>query len=814
MAASLERALRAVESSNDKTLTVFADKLRAREFHEILALGQKPQFAKNPIANAICALAMSFNGQYNDGIAQVQKLVANGDVDNYFVASIVAEVFERRYMRSEKRQMFEAAVKKHPDSVEFAKQLFFCYIADEDYNSQKLLAMKMFKAGHQIFGTWAATALLMNIAADPHAKNTNMLALFARKLLDKSTAGTESISVGETNRLYIELLIESNEFEAAFNKLGLLLEARENQAAEAAAGIDGEEAGKLSLYEILQYQATCLEKTKRYKEAQLLHLRHLRELDSDAWDHYDSLIRCSFDPELNDAEMLEGCRGMSGDDILKFIRDQQASSSSLGTKLLRGPFLAEVHFFYYCLINPESHPSLPQLQRNAGGQSSVRGDLEAAFIDALEGYINKFGSKGCCFDDLSTYLKAIKSDSSILSEFASKKFAGFLQQEVSANKCSFSSMQELAQHIEQGETETGPAAIKVHKQKLCKYICAQKIRRSLRTDDITGHGNQIVQELLHEYETTLALNSVGVGGVLLFVCLKAGRCFCDICDNDVGQREVQVGDDLLLLAAHYVLDGAKGTTSATGWQDGVSQQRRLEAIDMLEIGHAQSPHNYQMRLLLVRLYNEVAALPRALELFELFDVKHVQLDTLTQLIVPDLARNGFTDHLEHLAMETMLFHSRAGDEVADYIRTAFENRNFTKAVELVKFRQRLQNSRQKVVCEAHLLSGRMRRQIKDLNLFLKNHLVSSNSYMLIVSSHVTLCCSQMKGDSSLLTMSNADFDRLRDNVDTEIAVSWDLQPPVVSSDAQSDAEVSLLKVTVSTICRKPDAKSTLAQRSS
>jgi len=63
-------------------------------------------------------------------------------------------------------------------------------------------------------------------------------------------------------------------------------------------------------------------------------------------------------------------------------------------------------------------------------------------------------------------------------------------------------------------------------------------------------------------------------------------------------------------------------------------------------------------------------------------------------------------------------------------------------------------------------------------------------------------------------MSNADFDRLRDNVDTEIAVSWDLQPPVVSSDAQSDAEVSLLKVTVSTICRKPDAKSTLAQRSS
>lgn len=84
-----------------------------------------------------------------------------------------------------------------------------------------------------------------------------------------------------------------------------------------------------------------------------------------------------------------------------------------------------------------------------------------------------------------------------------------------------------------------------------------------------------------------------------------------------GHREVQVGDDLILLAAHYLLDmastpvtdkapaadnnGGSGDATAASWTDSKVQHLRLEAIELLEIGHRQSPHNFQMRLLLVRL---------------------------------------------------------------------------------------------------------------------------------------------------------------------------------------------------------------------
>ena len=53
--------------------------------------------------------------------------------------------------------LYENAAKKCPDSIEIAAELFFCFVVDNDFDKQKLVAMKMFKNGHAAFGTWAAT---------------------------------------------------------------------------------------------------------------------------------------------------------------------------------------------------------------------------------------------------------------------------------------------------------------------------------------------------------------------------------------------------------------------------------------------------------------------------------------------------------------------------------------------------------------------------------------------------------------------------------------------------------------------------------
>jgi hypothetical protein len=129
-----------------------------------------------------------------------------------------------------------------------------------------------------------------------------------------------------------------------------------------------------------------------------------------------------------------------------------------------------------------------------------------------------------------------------------------------------------------------------------------------------------------------------------------------------GQREVQVGDDLVLLTAHYLIDMAAShshsssssssnsdassdldLSSSSAWTNTRAQRLRLEALELLEIGHRQSPHNFQMRLLLISLYGSLAAVPRTMVFFDLLEVKHIQLDTLTQLVIPAMRRHGFDD---------------------------------------------------------------------------------------------------------------------------------------------------------------------------
>ena len=55
---------------------------------------------------------------------------------------------------------------------------------------------------------------------------------------------------------------------------------------------------------------------------------------------------------------------------------------------------------------------------------------------------------------------------------------------------------------------------------------------------------------------------------------------------------------------------------------------------------------------------------------------------------------------------------------------AFEHRNYTKAVEIVKFHARLRSSRQRMVCESGLLEAGLRVSLKDPKSFLKHYMVS------------------------------------------------------------------------------------------
>ena len=156
MAKTIARLMKETDDTDQSIIDIYVA-IQSREFVQALQLSRHPSISSTPLAQALGALALSYIGRRAEAIAQAQKVGASGRVTDIKVLSVIAEVFNRSGMYMEKRILYEGACSRMPESVELQVELFFCYLHDEDYDKQKTLAMKLFKAGHNMFGTWAAT---------------------------------------------------------------------------------------------------------------------------------------------------------------------------------------------------------------------------------------------------------------------------------------------------------------------------------------------------------------------------------------------------------------------------------------------------------------------------------------------------------------------------------------------------------------------------------------------------------------------------------------------------------------------------------
>ena len=148
-------------ASHPPSIVAIYEAVQSRQFAEAVKLSRQPDAAAFPVAVALGALAMSFLGRRDDALRQVRRLSMAGKADtDVKVLSIMAEVYSRYGMHTEKRRLYQVASEKAPDSEEILVELFFCYVQDEDYDKQKAIALKLFKGGRNAFGTWAATVSL------------------------------------------------------------------------------------------------------------------------------------------------------------------------------------------------------------------------------------------------------------------------------------------------------------------------------------------------------------------------------------------------------------------------------------------------------------------------------------------------------------------------------------------------------------------------------------------------------------------------------------------------------------------------------
>lgn len=168
-------------------------------------------------------------------------------------------------------------------------------------------------------------------------------------------------------------------------------------------------------------------------------------------------------------------------------------------------------------------------------------------LEHIISYFSRFGSKNCAFEDLQSYVLFLRSDSSKAKTF----------------------IESLKETIQSSGTE------KIKNIYKNANIC--KLERFLGlnpTSDIK-QSLTVVDELWKQYQDALPLG------------------------KDLEKTEMQYGDEFVILAAHLLLDLHR-----------VHKQTSflIQAISLLEIALVKSIHNFQIKLILVRMYTMLGML--------------------------------------------------------------------------------------------------------------------------------------------------------------------------------------------------------------
>ncbi|XP_026441543.1 N-terminal acetyltransferase B complex auxiliary subunit NAA25-like isoform X1 [Papaver somniferum] len=120
----------------------------------------------------------------------------------------------------------------------------------------------------------------------------------------------------------------------------------------------------------------------------------------------------------------------------------------------------------------------------------------------------------------------------------------------------------------------------------------------------------------------------------------------------------------------------------------------VEAIVVLEFGLNIRRNYWQYKTLLVHLYSYFGVLPLAYEWYKTLDIKNILLETVWHHIVPQMLLSTHWADLAEILHGYISFMEDHFKESPDFIFLAYRHRNYTKAVEFVQFRERLERSHQ------------------------------------------------------------------------------------------------------------------------
>ncbi|XP_019088441.1 PREDICTED: phagocyte signaling-impaired protein isoform X1 [Camelina sativa] len=256
---------------------------------------------------------------------------------------------------------------------------------------------------------------------------------------------------------------------------------------------------------------------------------------------------------------------------------------------------------------------------------------ENKLLESLLQYFHKFGHLACYASDVEAYLHVLSPDKKT-------EFVGMLVK----NSDAFS---ESATKV-LGQTTT-----------------------ILKVQELTGN---IFELPIDEIEAS---------------AVKLAKLYCQnlSLSKDLDPQESMFGEELLSLISNMLVQLYWRTRNFC---------YLAEAIMVLELGLTIRGHVWQYKILLLHIYSYVGALPLAFERYKALDVKNILTETVSHHILRQMLESPMWVDLSNLLKDYLKFMDDHLRESADLTFLAYRHRNYSKVIEFVLFKQRLQHSNQ------------------------------------------------------------------------------------------------------------------------
>uniref|UniRef100_A0A803VDH1 N-alpha-acetyltransferase 25, NatB auxiliary subunit n=1 Tax=Ficedula albicollis TaxID=59894 RepID=A0A803VDH1_FICAL len=302
-------------------------------------------------AKVLKAIGLQRTGKQDEAYALAQEVAALEPTDDNSLQALT--ILYREMHRPELvTKLYEAAVKKVPNSEEYHSHLFMAYARVGEYKKMQ-----------------------QSISAQDENLSKTMFLPLAERMVEKMVK-EDKIEAEAEVELYYMILERLEKYKEALDvvrgklgeKLTSELQSRENKC--------------MAMYK----------KLHRWPECNAL-ARRLLLKNSDDWQFYityfDSvfqLIDESWTPPAEEEHSLEGEVHCSIEQAVNFIEERIAGESR-SSRPLRGPFLAKLEL-------------IRRLRHRGCNDEYKLGDPEELMFQ----YFKKFGDKPCCFTDLKVFV--------------------------------------------------------------------------------------------------------------------------------------------------------------------------------------------------------------------------------------------------------------------------------------------------------------------------------------------------------------------------------------------------------------------------